>query len=120
MKACVRQRSNDEGLFLVTEEHWKNLKSVCDLLGPLRDATEVLSGQQYPTLSMVVPFYNALLTNLESKCNQNGSSAFLADAANAAYCKLYKYYDISSELCTIATVLDPRLKLKFYKDGYTG
>jgi hypothetical protein len=29
----------------------------------------------------------------------------------------YKYYNISSELCTIATVLDPRLKLEFYKDG---
>jgi hypothetical protein len=68
---------------------------------------------------MVVPIYNILLTNLESKYNQEESSAFLADAAKAAYCKLNKYYDISSELCTIATVLDPRLKLKFYKDGYT-
>jgi len=29
--------------------------------------------------------------------------------------KLAKYYDISSELCTIATVLDPRLKLDFYR-----
>jgi hAT family C-terminal dimerisation region len=27
------------------------------------------------------------------------------------------HYNISSELCTIATVLDPRLKLDFYKDG---
>ena len=75
------------------------------------DATEVLSGQLYPTLSMVVPIYNILLTNLESKCNQEESSAFLADAASPAYCKLYKYYEISSEVCTIATVLDPPLKL---------
>ena len=92
----------------------------------MRDATEILSGQHYPTLSMVVPVYNLLLTHLEEKkCNANEPAAsmytetdFLADAANAAYSKLNKYYNISSELCTIATVLDPRLKLDFYKDGF--
>jgi hypothetical protein len=44
-------------------------------------------------------------------------TANLADAAKAAYSRLNKYYDISSELCTMATVLDPRLKLQFFKDG---
>ena len=42
-------------------------------------------------------------------------SSSLQDAAKAAFAKLNKYYNISSELCTIATVLDPRLKLNFYK-----
>ena len=97
---------------------------MCDLLEPLRDATEVLSGQNYATLSMVVPIYNILLDHLEAK-SQNAPSAFvyvesdyLVDAAKAAFAKLNKYYDISSELCTIATVLDPRLKLQFYMDGF--
>ena len=36
-------------------------------------------------------------------------------AAKAVFVKLNKYFNISSELCTIATVLDPRLKLNFYK-----
>ncbi|KAI8901779.1 hypothetical protein BC833DRAFT_617281 [Globomyces pollinis-pini] len=40
---------------------------------------------------------------------------FKVDASKAALMKLTKYYDISSELCTIATVLDPRHKLDFYK-----
>jgi Domain of unknown function (DUF4413) len=42
-------------------------------------------------------------------------SSSVQDAAKAAFVKLNKYYDISSELCIIATVLDPRLKLNFYK-----
>ena len=44
---------------------------------------------------------------------------FTVDAAEAALMKLDKYYNISSELCTIATVLDPRLKLDFYKADQT-
>lgn len=96
---------------------------MCDLLEPLRDATEILSGQNYPTLSIVVPVYNILLEHLETKCDNAPSASvyvesdYLQDAAKAAFAKLNKYYDISSELCTIATVLDPRLKLEFYKDG---
>ena len=68
-----------------------------------------------------MPVYNLLLTHLEemkSSANEIYTETnFLTDAANAAYSKLNKYYDISLELCTIATVLDPRLKLEFYKDG---
>lgn len=55
-----------------------------------------------------------------SSLNDGGSSIYTeshlkVDASKAALIKLNKYYDISSELCTIATVLDPRLKLNFYK-----
>jgi hypothetical protein len=61
-----------------------------------------------------VPVYNILLTHLEAKCeNVHVPSAsvsvegdYMEDAAQAAFAKLNKYYDISSELCTIATVLD--------------
>jgi hypothetical protein len=52
-----------------------------------------------------------------SSCNDGVDSIytesdFKVDASKAALMKLTKYYDISSEL---ATVLDARLKLQFYK-----
>ena len=31
--------------------------------------------------------------------------------------KLSAYYNVSSEACTVATVLDPRLKLEFYSEN---
>ena len=70
---------------------------------------------------MVVPAYTIILNHLEKLASPSDlssvytESSSVQDAANAAFAKLNKYYNISSELCTIATVLDPRLKLNFYK-----
>jgi hypothetical protein len=71
---------------------------------------------------MVVPAYTIILNHLETLASSPSyhssvytESSSAEDAAKAAFAKLNKYYDISSELCTIATVLDPRLKLNFYK-----
>ena len=70
---------------------------------------------------MVVPAYTIILNHLEKLASPSDlssvytESSSLQDAAKAAFVKLNKYYNISSELCTIATVLDPRLKLNFYK-----
>lgn len=106
----------------ITEQHWKNFSDILDVLEPLKSATEIMSGDSYPSLNMVVPAYVAIMAHLErfSSGGDGGSmyteSDFKIDASKAALMKLAKYYDISSELCTIATVLDPRLKLDFYRD----
>ena len=110
----------EESFVQVTEEHWKNFTDILDVLEPLKSATEIMSGDSYPSLNMVVPAYVAIMDHLEglSSGGDGGSmyteSDFKIDASKAALMKLAKYYDISSELCTIATVLDPRLKLDFY------
>lgn len=72
---------------------------------------------------MVVPVYTFLLDHLEKLSVESDrghtiytETSFKQDAARAAFDKLNKYYNISSEACTVATVLDPRLKLDFYKD----
>lgn len=38
------------------------------------------------------------------------------DAAEAAFDKLEQYFDISSDYCAIAVILDPRHKLDFFED----
>ena len=62
---------------------------------------------------MVVPCYVMLMNHLERLSSGNDvgrsiytESDFKVDASKAALMKLTKYYDVSSELCTIATVLD--------------
>lgn len=37
-------------------------------------------------------------------------------AVDSCSSKLLKYYNISSETCTVATILDPRFKLEYYED----
>jgi hypothetical protein len=112
----------EESFVQITEEHWKNLSDILHVLDPLKSATEVLSGDSYPSLNMVVPCYVMLMNHLERLSSGNdvgrsiyAESDFKVDASKAALMKLNKYYDVSSELCTIATVLDPRHKLEFYK-----
>lgn len=125
-----RSQTNDEHeqqFMQITEEHWKQFEDICLLLEPLNDATEILSGGNYPTLNMVVPAYNLLLDHLEKlafpplpSSTIYTESANMVDAAKSTFMKLHKYYDISSELCTISTVLDPRLKLQFYANDTSG
>jgi hypothetical protein len=110
----------DESFVEITEEDWSNLVAILELLNPLKSATEIMSGDSYPALNLVVPTYTALLNHLELLSNDAvttmyAESDFIKDASKDAFNKLNKYYNISSELCTIATVLDPRLKLDFYK-----
>jgi uncharacterized C2H2 Zn-finger protein len=118
----VAEMEEEESFVQITEEHWKNLSDILHVLEPLKKATELLSGDSYPSLNMVVPCYVMLMNHLErlSSCNDVGRSIytesdFKVDASKAALMKLNTYYDVSSELCTIATVLDPRHKLDFYK-----
>jgi hypothetical protein len=116
----------EESFVQITEEHWKNLSYILHVLEPLKSATEILSGDNYPSLNMVIPAYVAIMDHWErlASCNDDVDSIhyesdFKVDAAKAALMKLNRYYDISSELSTVATVLDPRLKLQFYMSDKT-
>jgi hypothetical protein len=79
------------------------------------------TGEKMITPSLVVPYYNHLMTHCEKTRNDNEEHPLLDesdshDAADHALGILEKYYNISSEHATLATVLDPRLKMGFYKD----
>ena len=67
-------------------------------------------------LSIVVPLYNQLLDHVEAKLASMASQDDMFDAIKACHDKLEKYYDISSEICTAATILDPRFKTSAYED----
>jgi hypothetical protein len=71
---------------------------------------------------MVVPQYNRLLKHLE-KYGEKTRPAALATSIDplhrsvvAAHAKIKEYYNVTSDTYTVATVLDPRLKLDFYDD----
>jgi hypothetical protein len=79
-----------------------------------------MCGDTYPTLSMAVPNYNKLITHIIKHGGLSAPKATaitvdnLHNACVAAYAKITKYYMTTSDCYTIATVLDPRLKLDFY------
>jgi hypothetical protein len=76
----------------------------------------------YPTLSMAVPNYNKLINHIMKHGDQTApqhhatSVDSLHNACGASYAKITAYYIKTSHCFTIATVLDPRLKLEFYEE----
>jgi hypothetical protein len=99
---------------------WDRFKEIHNFLKKFKEVSVYMCADTYPTLSMAVPNYNKLLTHI---IKHGGLSAPLPTATTvdslhnacvAAYAKITKYYMSTSDCYTIATVLDPRLKLDFY------
>jgi len=93
-----------------------------------------MSGSTYPTLSLTIPLFNILVDHVEdtissieeSNKNQshednifvldNESKNMIKEAAKACKEKLLKYYNKTNTTYLISTILDPRLKLDYYKE----
>lgn len=90
------------------------IKRICEFLEPFKHASLEVQADRYPTISHVLPWYDFLLDHSEGIRDNTNVSESLHDSASAAFDKLEKYYNISSEHLTIAILLDPRLKLHFF------
>ncbi len=77
--------------------------------------TTFIEGSKYPTLSSVVPLYNSLLVFLENWAANEKNSAETRAGASAAIDKLSEYYNKLSPTYLVASVLDPRIKLHYFK-----
>jgi hypothetical protein len=124
---------------------WENVTLLCATASVFLPATEITEGEKFPTLSVVVPTYNALLDAMDVICGwskgkrpifkgktQVWKTTFeklnpILTAAKpeaveivqigAAKARdiLKKYYEKTPDECNIATVLDPRFNIKFYE-----
>jgi len=74
-----------------------------------------MSSSSYPTLSMVIPLYNALIDHTEDYAF-NDEESFIKIAATNSRAKLLDYYNKTNDVCIIVTILDPRLKMDYYDD----
>ncbi|GES89785.1 zinc finger BED domain-containing protein RICESLEEPER 2-like [Rhizophagus clarus] len=97
--------------------------------------TVLMSGSLYPTLSMLIPLYNALIDHTEDYIsegeeenegedgnesedeigNDNEKSTIKKAAMNCRV-KLLHYYNKTNDACIIVTILDLRLKMEYYND----
>lgn len=103
----------------IGEEGWKKIEECLKFLEPFATITKHVEGFKHPTLSCVIPLYNKLLNFLEDWANDSSHSSTSKSAAFAAISKLTKYYDKTTEVYLVSTVLDPRLKLNYFiKNGW--
>ncbi|GBC53601.2 ribonuclease H-like protein [Rhizophagus irregularis DAOM 181602=DAOM 197198] len=125
--------------YILLEEEWERILEIRGILQHYKKCTDLSVSQQYPTLSYTIPMYNFLLDKLEDEYDKRKESDKEEDeeeddddsdddnesendeilcALKQSIEKIKKYYTFTSGLIyTAATVLDPRIKLQYYKDN---
>ena len=93
----------------LSPQEWHNLEDLIKLLEPFKNATEVLSGQKYPTLSCLGP----ILADLKEKIAANPLDSTTVKSAKRAMridlSERYQNLDVL-EFMNKAAFLDPRFK----------
>ncbi|CAE6471302.1 unnamed protein product, partial [Rhizoctonia solani] len=108
----------------ITGKEWDLLGKVVDILTPFHTATEAMSRREVATIADVIPTFSLLERKLlEAKLQLqaeavdpgNATARALVSGLDAALTKLRKYQDLAhrNQSCLIATVLNPRLRLKY-------
>ncbi|OAJ37672.1 hypothetical protein BDEG_21669 [Batrachochytrium dendrobatidis JEL423] len=106
---------------------WDNLTKLVHFFQPFKQATMECNINKHQTLSYVIPWYNTLrfleLQQVVEELPMNRLQLIhwkferrSKCIPNAFQMRLDKYFNVSSNHCVIAVVLDPRHKLEFYDD----
>lgn len=103
-----KDRANTE----ITDAGWEKVELVLELLEPFAKATNLATQDSQP-ISFVLPLYNTVYYDLKKKLEHPKFASFY-DAMHAALAKIEEYYKLTTEVLSVATVLDPRANMYFF------
>ncbi|KAJ7954601.1 Zinc finger BED domain-containing protein RICESLEEPER [Quillaja saponaria] len=94
----------------ITEEDWEFARELCGRLKIFYEVTEELSDRKYPTINLFFPS----ICNVRLALGQwfSSSNSQIKLMASSMIAKFDKYWDVISGVVGVATVLDPRYKMK--------
>ena len=113
LKSCLNEFFDTK----FSENDWIFFERICEFLSPFKECTLLVNAQSTVTLSLVVTLYNRLLDHVQNELEHIDEIDPMFHAFTACFQKLEHYYNVSSELCTSATLLDPRFKTSEYEDN---
>ncbi|MBW0509843.1 hypothetical protein O181_049558 [Austropuccinia psidii MF-1] len=116
LKEAYNQFTSSPNLasYQLTVLEWDKVRVMVDFLHPLYEATQIISGEDYPTINNSLPLYIMLLKRVSEASNQYDISP-MEEAIIAMYQKLSKYLQLFLQNTPVicASPLDPCFKLKF-------
>ena len=101
---------------LLTEYDWEVAKDICKRLELFYNVTEFFSGCKYPTTNM----YFTLVCELKISLNEwnLSSNEMISSMAESMLAKFYSCWANINVVMAIATILDPRYKIKLLEFYY--
>ena len=108
----------DLRIYALTEIEWENIQDLISLLKIFERATKMVSSSKYPNLSASIPIYDWLMDKLEDFQKDDRTTEELHNAIQEGLDKIKYYYQRSDDchMYPISTILDPRLKLEYYRE----
>jgi hypothetical protein len=102
--------------YQLADQDWTLLETISGLLVVFKHATDTVCTSANPTLTATIPVYNRMMKRVENFRDTHANSAAIVEATKAAIRKI-KYYYLKSNraIYSIATILDPRFKLEYYR-----
>lgn len=107
--------------FKIVENDWNLIGYIVKYLKPFKTLSNLLAGEKYCTLSMVVLGVNLLLDKLEQWAfaldtpNRTVSEESIIMALNASRNKILKHYDKTNWMYCVSLILDPRHKKEAFQ-----
>ena len=101
-----------------TESEWNIYKKIRPILGEMAGATTAFSGSVYPTANVFYPYIlKVKIALLKAK---NSDDPYLKEMGAAMLDKFDKYWEEKNNVMVIATILDPKFKMRYIQFYFNG
>jgi len=109
----IRLKTRREHLYtsLPTTSEWETAKEICSRLEVFNRVTVMFSGTQYPTTNIFFPLVCEIKLSLMQW--ETCSMEAIRNMASRMILKFDKYWSVIHGIMGIASLLDPRYKMKF-------
>jgi len=106
------------GYLKLSDADWITIEEIVEHLSVFEEASKLLSGDKYVTLSMVMPTFIELFSYIKSVIKKPGVSLQIKQTLTNAHSILSKYYAFFDDYMfyLAAVILDPRFKVQYLID----
>ncbi|XP_063931861.1 E3 SUMO-protein ligase ZBED1-like [Zophobas morio] len=102
---------------ILNSEEWQICAELCDVLRPFENVTKIVSGENYPTASLVIPLVRGFYDVIENQFNSTYLPAVQTVIREVKNQIDQRFGSIeSSKTLGICTFLDPRFKHMGFRD----